>query len=426
MDKTTGAVIITGSFLAVVFAAFLVTVFVEPNGEVKFKANPKTGDIEWTWLPILFTVDEDAPTEITEEQIKTIKEVKNDFISTFTEAESQNALIRILENQTEILKKLAAADPDFVPVLVTITQAIEKSKSELGEIEMQLATSEIRYFETVDGINVVVPESEKDTIFSIVERLNYPRLEFDQKVYTWTDKVYITIIDPWANKNREEIDVIGGSEHSFINIATVSGSRLDYVLEETNIDTGIFSGEIILTGFPNLDVNNDNKENDATGIISGSGPFDGKLATQMEDAIHISYIYDIGEMTSTSAQIRWNVGDVQFDKIEYQVNEIAKIFLVDPDLNVNPEIPDYAIVKVVSDTSPEGIFVRVKETNSATGFFEALIKFTLVQKSSQNLLKVSLGDEIFVKYKENTFPILGAELVDDISSKAFISELVLP
>ena len=74
-------------------------------------------------------------------------------------------------------------------------------------------------------------------------------VELDQKVYTWTDKLYITIVAPDHNFDSDLIDEIGNSPQDPIKVAT-RGNNLDrYKLSETGTDTGIFTGEVILTGF---------------------------------------------------------------------------------------------------------------------------------------------------------------------------------
>ena len=45
-------------------------------------------------------------------------------------------------------------------------------------------------------------------------------IELDQKVYTWTDKVYITIVAPDHNFDADQVDEIGGDENYPINIKT--------------------------------------------------------------------------------------------------------------------------------------------------------------------------------------------------------------
>ena len=74
-------------------------------------------------------------------------------------------------------------------------------------------------------------------------------IELDQKVYTWTDKVYITIVAPDHNFDGGLVDQIGDTDDDPIIIQTRSQKLTGYKLAETGTDTGIFSGEVILKGF---------------------------------------------------------------------------------------------------------------------------------------------------------------------------------
>jgi hypothetical protein len=68
-------------------------------------------------------------------------------------------------------------------------------------------------------------------------------VELDQKVYTWTDKVYITIVAPDHNFDSNLIDEIGDTTNDAIKISTRGYSINNYKLVETGTDTGIFTGK---------------------------------------------------------------------------------------------------------------------------------------------------------------------------------------
>ena len=77
-------------------------------------------------------------------------------------------------------------------------------------------------------------------------------VEHDQKVYTWTDKVYITIVAPDHNADGNRVDEIGNSSDYPIRVSTEGFDIDNYKLVETGTDTGIFTGEVILTGFAHV------------------------------------------------------------------------------------------------------------------------------------------------------------------------------
>ena len=74
-------------------------------------------------------------------------------------------------------------------------------------------------------------------------------IELDQKVYTWTDKVYITVVAPDHNMDSGLVDEIGNTDSDPVKVST-RGNELDnYKLVESGADTGIFIGEVTLAGF---------------------------------------------------------------------------------------------------------------------------------------------------------------------------------
>ena len=74
-------------------------------------------------------------------------------------------------------------------------------------------------------------------------------IELDQKVYTWTDKVYITIVAPDHNMDSGLVDEIGESANDPIKVSSRGNDLSNYKLVESGADTGIFIGEVTLAGF---------------------------------------------------------------------------------------------------------------------------------------------------------------------------------
>ncbi len=228
-------------------------------------------------------------------------------------------------------------------------------------------------------------------------------IELDQKVYSWTDKVYITIVAPDLVQNSDEIESIGDKPDRKITISTSKGKLENYRLEETRKDTGIFTGEIKLTGFSGHDATGDGNSNDATGKIEGTGPRDGKISCSNKDGITIN-LETPTKTVSGSALIRWNIGELQWLDASYPANGAGEVRVVDPDMNLDPEKIDEFEIKVWSDTDPIGIKLKVKETGNATGIFKSNIFFTTEEQSSDSKLKVSEGDTITAEYIDRTLP----------------------
>ncbi len=254
-------------------------------------------------------------------------------------------------------------------------------------------------------------------------------VELDQKVYTWTDKVYITIVAPDHNFDGDLVDEIGDGTQDPIKISTRGSDLGNYKLVETGTDTGIFTGEVILTGFTSHDADGDGNDGDATGAISGddAGPTDGLLPTDDDDGITVSFEFSEDETVVGSALIRWNIGEVQWLEASYPASGTGVVRVIDPDMNLNPEAVDNFDVDVWSDSDAGGIDLTVTETNEATGIFEGTVFFTVADESSGHRLRVAEGDTVTAEYEDNTLPdpyTTADEL--DITATSLIGTVVPP
>ena len=230
----------------------------------------------------------------------------------------------------------------------------------------------------------------------------YSPIFTDKQVYTWTDKIQITILAPSWNADKHGIDSIGIQEGHFIKIST-SGNELEpYKLTETDPNSGTFTGEVILTGFLH-DVNGDGIP-DTNPRTFGNGPTGGFLETERDGGITISFEFADGVVLIESVEVSWNIGDIRFLKSDYSIGETAIIRVVDLDMNLNPEAVDQFEVEVSSDSDIAGILVNVIETSEDSGMFEASISFTQSQSSSGSRLFAIPDDSIRVKYDDYTLP----------------------
>ena len=256
-------------------------------------------------------------------------------------------------------------------------------------------------------------------------------VELDQKVYTWTDKVYITIVAPDHNFDSDLVDEIGNTDLDPIKVST-RGSDIDnYKLVETGTDTGIFTGEVILTGFTH-DADGDSTTgtsgNDVvTRAASGVGPTDGLLPADDDDGLTVSFEFSEDETVVGSALIRWNIGEVQWLEASYPASGTGVVRVIDPDMNLDPEAVDNFDVDVWSDSDAGGIDLTVTETNEATGIFEGTVFFTITDESSGHRLRVAEGDTVTAEYEDNTLPdpyTTADEL--DITATSLIGTVVPP
>lgn len=225
-------------------------------------------------------------------------------------------------------------------------------------------------------------------------------VELDQKLYTWTDKVYITVVAPDHSLNKDVPTSIGQQPDQKITISTSKGEIHNYKLIETGKNTGIFTGEICLTGFKG----HISKEYDGVeGITEGSdsGPNDGKIACSNDDYLSVSFTTRYDTVIG-SALIRWNIGEIQWLEPSYSRESMGSVRVIDPDMNMNPnEIEEFKI-RVWSDSDVKGLWLTVRETGKASGIFDGQVK--LSAKKTDDCLMVQDGDTITAEYKDKTLP----------------------
>ena len=226
---------------------------------------------------------------------------------------------------------------------------------------------------------------------------------FDKPVYTWTDKVRIMIVAPSWNAHNDAIDSIGSESSHAIKITIRDKSLKPYKFTETELNSGIFTGEVILTGFLH-DADGDGKF-DTQPRTMGNGPNNGYLEADREGAITISFEFADGIVLTESAGLSWNIADVSFLQKQYMTNDQAVIRIIDADMNLNPEGVDQVPVRVSSSSDVAGITVEAIESSQDSGLFQATIFFTQTDTSSGNRLYAKPGNTLIAKYEDNTLPI---------------------
>ena len=310
-------------------------------------------------------------------------------------------------------------------VVIEIPEALDDDPLERGE-EIVL-----EYTDWGPSGSDYVGDEDEDVNLTVFTSNFGATIELDQKVYTWTDKVYITIVAPDHNFDGDLVDEIGNSDRDPIKVATRGADIDNYKLVETGTDTGIFTGEVILTGFAH-DADGDSTTgtngNDVSNRPSeGVGPTDGLLPTDDDDGLTVSFEFSEDETVVGSALVRWNIGEAQWLEASYPAIGTGVVRIIDPDMNLNPEAVDNFAVDVFSDTDAGGIDLTVTETNEATGLFEGTVFFTITDDSSGHRLRVSEGDTVTADYEDNTLPApytTADEL--DITATSLIGTVVPP
>ena len=233
-------------------------------------------------------------------------------------------------------------------------------------------------------------------------------VHLDKEVYSWTDKVHITVTSPFHNFDSEVVEEIGATQPYTIRMHTSSSNIDSYKLVETGPNTGTFTGEIILTGFLH-DADGSGKNDhlpyeDTTPMTSGSGPVDGFLENSNNDLLSVQFDYSEDVTIVGLADIKWNTGKIQWLEASYPDTGTGVVRVTDPDMNWNPEAVDNFDVDVWSDSDAGGISLTMTETNSSTGVFEGTVFFSTTDESSGHRLRVAEGDTITAEYEDNTLP----------------------
>ena len=227
----------------------------------------------------------------------------------------------------------------------------------------------------------------------------YAPIFFNKPVYSWTEKVEITIIAPSWNTGMYLIDSIGGDPNYSVDVYTNNHRLSEYKLYETDPASGIFIGEVILTGF-NHDVNGDGID-DTNPRTLGGGPNGGYLQNDEDSGITVSFEFADGVVLSESVKIEWNEGDLRIVDV---TENSAKVKLFDMDMNLNPESIDTVDIDVFSDNDSAGISLEIAETTENSGVFEGLVSITKNDQSSGNRLYALPDSKITAKYSDRTLP----------------------
>ena len=200
----------------------------------------------------------------------------------------------------------------------------------------------------------------------------------------------MTIIAPSWNTDRHLIDSIGDDEDNPIKISTGENSLKPYRFTETDVNSGIFTAEVILTGFVH-DADGDGDVDTVPRTI-GTGPTSGFLEVDRDSGVTISFEFADGLVLTESVPVSWNLGTIQFLKDVFSPDDSVIIRIIDPDMNLNPESLDHVPIELSSDSDVAGIVVDAIETSESSGSFLATISLSQTLPSSGNRLYAVIGD----------------------------------
>ena len=222
-------------------------------------------------------------------------------------------------------------------------------------------------------------------------------LTLDKDVYSWRDRVTITVVAPDFNIDGLAVETI---KKELVSARSQEGSLEGdegISLTETGPNTGIFQSTIDLGGFRG-----------DTGYDVGGGIVVKCQITHLcvgnEDGISVTFTYDEDERDLVqSALIRWNVAEVSWLEDSYREGSAGTLRVVDPDRNLHADTPDSISSIVYSDTYRGGIKITLTETEPDSGVFEGEVIFDVLH-SEGNRLQVSEGDIVTAAYDDRTLP----------------------
>jgi hypothetical protein len=250
---------------------------------------------------------------------------------------------------------------------------------------------------------------ESSNIISLSTSDSSSSIQFNKKVFSWTDRVYITIHAPDFNSDPNIIDEIGTTTDDKVTIST-SGNSIPYRLVETGSNTGIFRGYVTLTGDPTLkgSAGIDGQGTNPSGIQSTCnptcGPTGGFLPASRKDGITVSFEYNRNKVITGSAKIDWNLGSVEWLESRYPVNGQGILQIIDPDMSLNPDTIDIFETNVWSDSDSGGIKLAMTETAPNSGIFQGIVHTTDLSSSGSRLHVLS-GDTMTAEYTDTTLPL---------------------
>jgi len=234
-------------------------------------------------------------------------------------------------------------------------------------------------------------------------------IEFNKKVFSWTDRVYIKIVAPDFNSDPNVVDVIGLTSDDKVTVST-TGHSIPYKLAETGVNTGIFTGYVTLTGDPaqkgsvGVDGEGTNPSSVESSCNPICGPTDGFLPSTGNDGITVSFEYSRDRTLTGSAFIRWSQGDIKWLQSNYPTNGNGIVQISDQDMNLNPKAIDKFETNVWSDSDSGGIKLTMTETGESSGVFQGTVYFATNFQSSGNRLHVSNDDTVRAEYIDRTLP----------------------
>lgn len=213
----------------------------------------------------------------------------------------------------------------------------------------------------------------------------------------WTDRINVLIYAPGWNEDSEKIDQIGSASNP-IDVYTDAARVNNVEFSETGPDTGIFMGVVKLTGSMGYTVHDTFRttvktpgmtmDPDMLNISSYDRAV--MIATSTQDGrVTVAWEFNEDEIITQSAYYGWQIGQAEFHKEAYDINEKVTFFIRDTDLWKHHREFFTNYVKVYSDSDRDGIFVGVQFVKAMehASAESALTNVHLTEPASSSLTK---------------------------------------
>ena len=211
--------------------------------------------------------------------------------------------------------------------------------------------------------------SEIDIEVDVKIKTNTGVLTLDKTEYGPGAKMKITLTEPDLNTNLDSED----KAKVTVKIEGIETKTIE--MDETGINTGVFEYTYDLP--------------------SGANAIGKRVLVAYKDEADAT---GAAATVTVEATIRSWDPEISFDKDYYKIGEIAKITIVDPDQNTDPEKVDSLNLTVYTDSDPLGLTLSAYETDANTGVFEA---YVLISDSfGADRVYAKYGDKVYVEYED--------------------------
>lgn len=230
------------------------------------------------------------------------------------------------------------------------------------------------------------------------------RLSLDKDRYSWRDMVDIMVAAPEIDLPSGEGREIGGTGTDYtVSLRTDRGALNGYRLIESRPGSGIFVGQVRLTGFADASTAAKGLNTPRSGTTSGNGPFDGRLACGSDDVLTLTLVSPSG-IIEKSTGISWTLGTIKWLEGSYESPGHGVIRLHDADIGGDPQVAGTTPIKVISGADKEGIEVILLETGAGTGIYEGVVCFDPDGPSGGPVLRTAAEDIVTAYYVDVTPP----------------------